>query len=69
MGSLWEPYGKGVLFLGAPGNSLDIRKTPRLYGPHSWRHTGMEYGCYSLERLDSRSAFETLEAVNWMKAI
>ena len=24
MGSLWEPYGKGVPFLGAPGNSLDI---------------------------------------------
>ena len=23
MGSLWEPYGKGVPFLGAPGNSLD----------------------------------------------
>ncbi len=26
MGSLWEPYGKGVPFLGAPGNSLDGRK-------------------------------------------
>ena len=25
MGSLWEPYGKGVPFLGAPGNSLDLR--------------------------------------------
>ena len=24
MGSLWEPYGKGVPFLGAPGNSLDL---------------------------------------------
>ena len=23
MGSLWEPYGKGVPFFGAPGNSLD----------------------------------------------
>ena len=23
MGSLWEPYGKGVPFLGAPGNSLE----------------------------------------------
>ena len=26
MGSLWEPYGKGVPFLGAPGNSLDFRE-------------------------------------------
>ena len=25
MGSLWEPYGKGVPFLGAPGNSLELR--------------------------------------------
>ena len=24
MGSLWEPYGKGVPFLGAPGNSLEV---------------------------------------------
>ena len=24
MGSLWEPYGKGVPFWGAPRNSLDI---------------------------------------------
>ena len=24
MGSLWEPYGKGVPFFGAPGNSLEI---------------------------------------------
>ena len=24
MGSLWEPCGKGVPFLGAPGNSLDV---------------------------------------------
>ena len=25
MGSLWEPFGKGVPFLGAPGNSLDSK--------------------------------------------
>ena len=35
MGSLWEPYGKGVPFLGAPGNSLDdksvlIQSTKRI---------------------------------------
>ena len=26
MGSLWEPYGKRVPFLGAPGNSFDFRQ-------------------------------------------
>ena len=26
MGSLWEPHGKGVPFLGAPGNFLDVCK-------------------------------------------
>ena len=24
MGSLWEPYGKGVPFWGAPGNSFEL---------------------------------------------
>ena len=28
MGSVWEPYGKGVPFLGAPGNSLEIYNRP-----------------------------------------
>ena len=30
MGSLWEPYGKGVPFLGAPGNSLDYTRNSGL---------------------------------------
>ena len=29
MGSLWEPYGKGVPFLGAPGNSLESNRNLR----------------------------------------
>ena len=35
MGSLWEPYGKGVPFLGAPGNSLEVG---------CYKHGGKKYG-------------------------
>ena len=31
MGSLWEPYGKGVLFFGAPGNSIDTSRNNDVY--------------------------------------
>ena len=30
MGSLWEPYGKGVPFFGAPGNSLDLWQAAKM---------------------------------------
>ena len=38
MGSLWEPYGKGVPFLGAPGNSLD-----RMRVANKGLHTGIPF--------------------------
>ena len=59
MGSLWEPYGKGVPFFGAPGNSLEtvVYKYPsNVISPFSLGNTSSK-GPFSIAMLVYRSVY------------